>query len=120
MPTAQQAVDDFVIAITKHNPSIYDNLGITINIRTLQGWDVYSSAQSAYFGHGILGRFWAKHIRPWLQPQKHLALRAAYEAEQEKQRQAFVDALLEKWCPEPPKPEIVQVKLYPVERKTYE
>lgn len=95
--SAEKAIDDFIEAITHHNPSIYANLGVTIKMAELPCAEIYHRAISAYFGHGILGRWWAKHIRPWLQPTKELALRAEYEKELDFNRKAFMDALLAKY-----------------------
>ena len=72
-----------------------DNVGITLNVRTLECWPAYRAAQAALFGTHRLSRFWMRHIYWRIWPRQYEMRRLAWEGECEAMRVQFIKAVIE-------------------------
>ena len=78
------------------SPLILDNLGITISMESLRGWDDYKAARQELFGTNWLSRFWKGRIYPVVRPESYLGRVMRFETERLLMQQQFLIAVLER------------------------
>ena len=76
--------------------SLLDNLGTRLNVSELPGASEYRIARDSLFGKGRVGRFWCKHVRPWLFPLRQQVARQRFMVAQRIIRREMINAVFEK------------------------
>lgn len=78
------------------SPLILDNIGITVPLKNLDGWEEFRGAQRELFGVGWLSRFWKGWIYPVVKPKRYQERKKRFETAQNRMRQELLTAVLEK------------------------
>ena len=86
---------DLARAIERQSAVLLNNMGISVDMSKLPTAAGYQNACAAFYGVGWLGRFWAKHVRQRIAPEKHVRLYHELHAWEALHRQAFMAAVME-------------------------
>jgi len=90
-----EQVFDALVDGVKSTKRILDNIGITINMRTLPSWPERCKRQKLLYGSGFLSRLWCK-LRRYLEPKLYTQLVEDYETAKLKTQAELLNAVLEK------------------------
>ena len=90
-----EAAYNALIDGVKSSHRLLDNLGITINMRTLPSWPERCRRQELLYGSSFFGRIWCK-LRRYLEPKLYAQLVEDYETVKLKTQAELLNAVLEK------------------------
>ena len=75
---------------------LLDNLGITVNLRTLETWPSFVRAGGRLHGSGWLGRSWMRQIYPAIRPKEYARRKMAFEQARADVRSEFLNTVLKR------------------------
>ncbi len=100
MMNFEQACEEVLRGVKKWNNAFLDNLGVTVNMRSLPSWPERCKRRRKLYGTHIISRFWCRKIRPYLNTKLHTQLVEDYETVKLKTQAELLNAVLEKGkCP---------------------